>query len=159
MPLVSRRAAASASGSTTSAGRSGPWATKLRWQLSGRGEPCGFAAALGRRWRGRPQFPRANNSKTWYTSNQEEERPSAFGSTPAVPSLGFTAGIVGSEPTIRGPATRRRLGHYNAQPDAKYAVLAATAVVWVCQASSARTTEAKERAAFAVTPKKGLMSK
>src|SRR6516164_3378407 len=53
MPTVSRHVSASASGS---ASKRAPTAPGLGLQdsggdLGGRGEPCGFAAALGRRWR------------------------------------------------------------------------------------------------------------
>src|SRR6516164_11776101 len=53
MPTVSRHVSASASGS---ASKRAPTAPGLGLQdsggdLGGRGEPCGFAAVLGRRWR------------------------------------------------------------------------------------------------------------
>src|SRR6516164_6907683 len=53
MPTVSRHVSASASGS---ASKRAPTAPGLGLQdsggdLGGRGEPCGFAAALGQRWR------------------------------------------------------------------------------------------------------------
>jgi hypothetical protein len=32
-----------------------------------------------------PQLHRANNSKKWYTSDEEEERPSPYEPTPMVP--------------------------------------------------------------------------
>ena len=39
----------------------------------------------------RPQLPRANNSKTWYTTDEEEERSLPYEPTPVVLSLGSTA--------------------------------------------------------------------
>src|SRR6516225_9174987 len=53
MPTVSRHVSASASGSAsiTSADRTRLWLQDSCGDLGGRGEPCGFAAALGRRWR------------------------------------------------------------------------------------------------------------
>ena len=41
----------------------------------------------------RLQLHRANDSKTWYTSDEEEERPSPYEPTPAALSLGSTAKI------------------------------------------------------------------
>src|SRR5262252_181311 len=69
---------------TTSAGCTRPWATKLRRR---RGRPrralwiCRCAwTTLARR----PQLHRANNSKTRYISDEEEERPSPHKPTPVV---------------------------------------------------------------------------
>ena len=39
----------------------------------------------------RPQFHRANDSKTWYLSDEEEKRPSPYERTPVVLGLGSTA--------------------------------------------------------------------
>jgi hypothetical protein len=41
----------------------------------------------------RPQLHRANNRKTWYTSDGEEERPSPYKRAYAAMSLGSTADI------------------------------------------------------------------
>jgi hypothetical protein len=60
------------------------------WRQRGVAEvsPVDLPAVLGRRWR---VAHRANISKTCYTSDKEEERPSPYKRTPMVPSLGSTA--------------------------------------------------------------------
>src|SRR6516164_2119840 len=95
MPMVSKRVSASASGSasTTTAGRTKLWVTRPRRH---RGRPksapwiCRCAwTTLARR----PQLHRANNSRRWFESDQEKERPSPYERTLAVLGLGATAGI------------------------------------------------------------------
>src|SRR6516162_718272 len=53
MPTVSRHVSASASGSASKRASTAPGLglQDAGGDLGGRGEPCGFAAALGRRWR------------------------------------------------------------------------------------------------------------
>ena len=58
--------------------------------MGGRGEPYGFAAALGRRWRV-AHNPTGPTTAKRGTSDEEEERPSPYGRTPVVLSLGSTA--------------------------------------------------------------------
>ena len=54
----------------------------------------------------RPQFHRANNSKTWYASDQEGERPPPYEPTPMIPSPGSTA-----PDTVAFEGFRKSLGH------------------------------------------------
>src|SRR6516165_7655553 len=104
MPMVSKRVSASAScsASTTLAGRTKLWVTRPRRH---RGRPksapwiCRCAwTTLARR----PQLHRANNSKRWDTSDEEEERPSPYEPTPVVLRLGSTALDLQLHQALRG---------------------------------------------------------
>ncbi|MBV8456243.1 MAG: IS3 family transposase, partial [Acetobacteraceae bacterium] len=54
----------------------------------------------------RPQLHRANNSKTWYISDEEEERPSPYQPTPVVLSLRSTVVIpIGAPDKEMAPGT------------------------------------------------------
>jgi hypothetical protein len=57
--------------------KSAPWICRCAWTTLAR----------------RPQLHRANNSRTWFESDQEKERPSPYQRTPAVLSLGSTAPV------------------------------------------------------------------
>ena len=65
-------------------------ATKPRRRMGGRGGPVDLPPRLDDAGAS-PTTPQANNRKTWYTSDEEEERPSPYEPTPVVLGLGSTA--------------------------------------------------------------------